>query len=243
MIKRLHSMSRFAKGRSLLLILLLFQLTTSLFAAEFALPAEWNFALDPKNEGEKLKWHIPGVKNDLKKIKIGFWESQGYIYDGYAWYETSFKLPANAVRGGRVEVVFEGVDEDAKVWVNGMLMGNFSAGWNASFSVDVTSAMKLGEANILIVKVLDRMYAGGIWKPVKIKYDDKTPEYAVTKRLQKDKIRASSAGLSARFAAKMHEIGLNTAFSYSYILRKATPGSGDKLIDKENLPNYKQLLT
>ncbi|NQZ69786.1 MAG: hypothetical protein HRT89_17140, partial [Lentisphaeria bacterium] len=84
---------------------------------------------------------------------------------------------------------FAGVDEDPKVWINGKLVGERHGikFWNVPWHVEITDAVKLGEKNDIIVQVLDRSHAGGIYKPVTLVHsyeikntEDKTPEGMTT---------------------------------------------------------------
>ena len=118
-----------------------------------------------------MKWFAPDfADNDWKTISIGkAWEEQiGGPYDGAAWYRTTFTLPAKPAQVG-TDLVFDGVDESAWVWINGQYVGQHDIGpdgWNLRFAMDVTDYLKWGGANQITVRVLDRTFAGGIWKPV-----------------------------------------------------------------------------
>jgi hypothetical protein len=65
---------------------------------------------------------------------------------------------------------FGAVDESAWVYLNGEFAGEHDigeAGWDKPFGIDVTKAIQPG-ANVLAVRVLDRVLGGGIWKPVEL---------------------------------------------------------------------------
>lgn len=134
------------------------------------LPAEWKFRLDEHKEGLKGEWFLPNRGQEAwPSIRIGeFWEPQGYLYDGYAWYwlETEVPpLPADR----RLYLLFGAVDESAWVWINGRLAGENDSDettWDKPYALDVTDLLRPGQRNTFAVRVLDRRYAGGIWKPV-----------------------------------------------------------------------------
>jgi len=138
-----------------------------------ALPKEgWRFKTDPKAEGHLLKWFEPGFDDSTwAPINIeSAWEEQGHNYDGIAWYRGWFDLPVKPDCLA-AEIVFGGVDEVAWVWINGEYVGQHDIGpegWDKSFALDVTRELKWGTRNQITVRVHDSMYAGGIWKPVKI---------------------------------------------------------------------------
>ena len=79
-------------------------------------------------------------------------------------------MPATAT-GRKLELVFGAADESAWVWANGKPIGKHDigeAGWGKRFSLDVTSAIRFGEENLIAVKVLDRTNYGGIWRSAKL---------------------------------------------------------------------------
>ena len=116
--------------------------------------------IDPQNPPEEA-----GPAFDDRywaEIKTGTWESQGYQYDGTAWYRKTFEL--NELKTPRL--VFDGVDEQAWVWLNGKFLGHHD-GWDKPFSFPLDQAAVKGK-NTLCVLVFDSSYQGGIWRPVKV---------------------------------------------------------------------------
>ena len=105
--------------KKLIFTLIGFLFVIALHSGEMALPGEWDFRLDPQVIGEKQGWMRDSGPERWGRIKISHWEGSGIIYDGYAWYRTTFKLPENAAPGGRVLLRFGAVDEVAKIWLNG----------------------------------------------------------------------------------------------------------------------------
>lgn len=135
------------------------------------LPEEgWKFITDPHNNGHHKKHFDPAFNDSAwKPIKIGHWETQGWPnYDGIAWYRIYFKVP-EIIDSNAVELLFEGVDESAWVWLNGIYLGKHDigpVGWNIPFKLDATKEIKWGSENVLVVRVLDTALAGGIWKAI-----------------------------------------------------------------------------
>lgn len=79
------------------------------------------------------------------------WYLQGFDIHGSAWYRYRFSVPksfANKI----LRLNFDAVDYTADVWLNGQYLG-FHEGMFAPFSFTVTDTVKLGEENILAVKV------------------------------------------------------------------------------------------
>jgi beta-galactosidase/beta-glucuronidase len=73
------------------------------------------------------------------------------------WYRRSFTVPADW-SGQNVMLNFGAVDYEAKVWVNGAIVGAHKGGFD-SFGFDITDYLKPGE-NELVVQVTDPTSAG-----------------------------------------------------------------------------------
>jgi hypothetical protein len=132
----------------------------------------WLFTADPLQQGH-LKGFFKVAHNvaKWKKIKMGIWENQGLPdYDGVVWYQIRFKMPAK-MDCNAVEIAFDGVDESAWVWLNGIYLGSHDIGpegWKEPFAVDCRKEIRWGKENILTVRVFDAAHAGGIYKPVRV---------------------------------------------------------------------------
>lgn len=133
----------------------------------------WLFRTDPKFDGHRVGWFKKELKeNKWTKIKIGYWEEQGFKdYDGIAWYRFKFRMPPAPAEMKAVELYFRGVDESAWVWLNGKYVGQHDlgpSGWDKPFHLDVTGEILWGKENVLAVRVEDTQYGGGIWRPVSV---------------------------------------------------------------------------
>ena len=136
------------------------------------LPKEWRFRLDFKDEGQERDWGGVIVdETQWRPIKIGeWWEPQGHQYDGIAWCRVDFEVPAPA-KGHALALSFGAVDESAWVYLNGKQVGEHDigdGGWDQRFEIPLGDAVKIGETNVLAVRVRDRSNYGGIWKSVKL---------------------------------------------------------------------------
>lgn len=135
------------------------------------LPLEWRFRTDPDDGGLARGYHAADLDDSgWQMLKIDqAWEKQGVEHDGVAWYRVGFSvesLPQEA----SLYVQFGAVDESAWVYLNGQFVGEHDigeAGWDKPFAIDVTKTIHPG-TNLLAVRVLDRVLAGGIWKPVEL---------------------------------------------------------------------------
>ncbi|WP_233222138.1 glycoside hydrolase family 2 protein [Allosphingosinicella deserti] len=77
--------------------------------------------------------------------------------DDRLWYRRSFTVPADWT-GQRVMLNFGGVDHEARVWVNGAIVGAHQGGFD-TFGFDITDQLRTGE-NELLVQVVDPNSAG-----------------------------------------------------------------------------------
>lgn len=138
------------------------------------LPLRWRFHTDPRRAGERLGWASPSFDHHgwpMLRI-VALWDEQGYAgYLGDAWYRVWYTAPA-IPPGKRVYLAFGSVDESAWVYVNGRLCGVHDiapdVGYQERFVVDVTGALKPGQANLIAVKVRNTIGVGGIWRNVKL---------------------------------------------------------------------------
>ena len=124
----------------------------------------WKFKLDPENLGEKYpedvvrtyrrecRFMSPDYDDrDWDEIKVpSCWQTQGYDYNGVAWYRKKFTLTTK--QASKVyRLKFKGVDYFADVWINGFYLGSHEGFFNR-FEYDITERIKEGE-NLLVVKV------------------------------------------------------------------------------------------
>ncbi len=75
------------------------------------------------------------------------------------WYRRTFRLP-NSWRRGRILLHLDAVDWEAEVYLNGVRIGEHRGGYDR-FSLDVTSALRTGEEQELVIAVWDPTDAGG----------------------------------------------------------------------------------
>ncbi|MBW8813961.1 MAG: beta-glucuronidase [Caulobacterales bacterium] len=114
----------------------------------------WSFQLDPKNEGEAGRWFERGLPAPRKIPVPCSWNDlfdDALNYFGTAWYETEFHLDP-AWRGRRVAVRFGSAVYHARVWLNGVYLGEHLGG-HLPFAFDVTGLAHDGAPNRLVVAV------------------------------------------------------------------------------------------
>ncbi len=142
---------------------------------------QWQFALDEGKRGMDQKWYATDfddarwspVRTDLDRG----WQPQGFAggdADAFGWYRLRIKTPSEFA-GKKVYLVFEAVDEDAHVYINGTKVFEHSCNstglkpsaiWLTPFAFEAGSSLRPGEEDLLAVAVYNRAGMGGIYRPV-----------------------------------------------------------------------------
>jgi len=133
---------------------------------------EWQFQIDPSMVGEDIglaRENVTGGGWQTLKTSSKSWSDQGLrYYKGLAWYRQTVEVPADAV-GKRVFLWCGGVDESAKVWLNGKVIGISHGAAFYPFEIDATDAVKAGK-NVITMCVsnqrVNELGTGGIVAPV-----------------------------------------------------------------------------
>ncbi|MBS3764374.1 MAG: DUF4838 domain-containing protein, partial [Planctomycetes bacterium] len=134
---------------------------------------EWSFKLDPQGVGESLKFYsaeLTGGNWRTLRTSTLSWSDQGLrYYKGDGWYRQVVTIPAE-YEGKKIMLWFGGVDEQAKVWVNGKLIGESPGRALKPFEMDATESVLFGAENVVAVRVrnerLNELGTGGITAPV-----------------------------------------------------------------------------
>ena len=140
----------------------------------------WKIRTDPEKVGLEEKWYSEAIVDsdwaEVRSDKNTGWNSQGIgDYTGYAWYRTSFNVPENFFTKDNNVLCFGAVDEEAEVYINGKKVFDHtrqSTGltldqlWPRAFSFDPRPYLRVGQENLIAVRVHNQKLMGGIWKPV-----------------------------------------------------------------------------
>lgn len=85
----------------------------------------------------------------------------GFFPSGIGWYRLSFNAPKNW-SGKQIMIEFEGVYMNADVWINSQHLGLHPYGYTA-FSYNLTPHLKLGEKNIIALRVDNSKQLNSRW--------------------------------------------------------------------------------
>ena len=141
----------------------------------------WRFALADSVQMSALdyndsKWHTLNVPHDWAiegdfSASAPSGNSGGALPGGIGWYRKTFTVD-NADKGTMMYIDFDGVYMNAKVWINGTLLGQRPYGYS-SFRYDLTPYIIYGGKNVVAVRVDNsdqpnsRWYSGcGIYRHV-----------------------------------------------------------------------------
>ena len=89
-----------------------------------SLDGQWLYKLDPGHEGIQARYFA--VDCDVSKWKTmpvpSQWYVEGIDYHGVVWFRRELEVPAD-FPGTVADLCFDGVDYDARVWINGQYVG------------------------------------------------------------------------------------------------------------------------
>jgi len=118
---------------------------------------EWKYARGDYNGAMQInyddsRWESVGLPHSFD---IPYFMSKDF-YVGYGWYRKHFLLSKPSL-SKKVFLEFDGVFQEAEVYVNGHLTGTHVGGYTG-FSIDISSYIKVGD-NLVAVRV------NNLWKP------------------------------------------------------------------------------
>ena len=134
------------------------------------LSLSWRFQIDPQEKGLREGWFTSDfddkVWNTLDATRS--WESQGFPdYDGFAWYRKWIVIPENW-QNHSTFLMFGGVDDQYDLYVNGQKVAHHgdenNSAWNRITWTEISSLLKFGYQNLIVVRVHDWGAGGGIKK-------------------------------------------------------------------------------
>jgi hypothetical protein len=140
----------------------------------YRLPDELPTLLDPNQVGHRLRFQSLEF-NDARCIKTKTfsttWDAQGLAgyRTGAVWYRIPFKLPS-AVKGQPIGLFIGGVEDEARVWINGQIVGTSGQRFSNPAVFDLTEGIRYDAENLLAIQVIRNSAAneigiGGILRP------------------------------------------------------------------------------
>ncbi|MDG1929972.1 MAG: beta-galactosidase GalB [Flavobacteriaceae bacterium] len=102
-------------------------------------------------------WAIEGPFDSSYNARSG-----GLPFHGIGWYRKKFDIP-NSVKGKHVTLHFDGAMNNAKVWLNGTLVGDRPYGY-IGFSVDLSPYLNYGGSNVVAVQLAPEDFSSR-WYP------------------------------------------------------------------------------
>src|SRR2546427_8745723 len=155
------------------------------------LNGRWRFALDARDEGQRLGWpggSLPGNREILVPFSWGAPLSGVVDSADIGWYERQITVP-EAWSGRRVFLVFGASDWRTTAWLDGTKLGEHQGGYTP-FSFELPSRLRAGTHRV-IVRVDDTPHpfklegkqgygqARGMWQTVYLEARGTTPLAAV----------------------------------------------------------------
>jgi beta-galactosidase len=126
----------------------------------------WEFILNNAPELSRVegKWKTITLPHDWsvkEQLSPNLASCSGYLPGGIGWYKKNLNIPEN-LKGKKVYIYFEGVYNRSEVYINGHLLGKRPNGY-ISFMYDLTPYIKIGENNVLAVRVDHSKAADSRW--------------------------------------------------------------------------------
>ena len=140
---------------------------------------EWRYQIGDHPGAEQPEyddkdWQTVGLPHSFS---IPYFMSKDF-YVGYGWYRKQLRVKSEELRAKRFFIEFDGVFQEAEVYVNGQLAGSHRGGYTG-FSVDITNQVKAGK-NVIAVRVNnlwqatlaprggEHVFSGGIYRSVRL---------------------------------------------------------------------------
>ena len=131
------------------------------------LDAPWTLKYDSSRVGLRAGWFDDDHDRSMweETTVPGVWADDQY--DGFAWYSTQIQAK-NIPAGYNLALVFDSIDDNAVVWLDGRLFGK-QMGYNIKFFFDIGDKLADGKVHQLVLRIEDTGGPGGIPGPVYLK--------------------------------------------------------------------------
>ena len=124
------------------------------------LDAPWTLKYDSSRVGLRAGWFDNDHdRSTWEETTVpGVWADDDY--DGFAWYSTEIQAK-NIPAGYNLALVFDSIDDNAVVWLDGRLFGK-QMGYNIKFFFDIGDKLADGKVHHLVLRIEDTGGPGGI---------------------------------------------------------------------------------
>ncbi|MCA1947130.1 MAG: 9-O-acetylesterase [Armatimonadetes bacterium] len=113
------------------------------------------------DQGTKENWQTQPDGPAWKPVARPMFEGNGLDeFDGFAWFRATVKVP-EALAGREAFLQLGAIDDQDTVWINGRLVGS-TEGWSLPRHYALPKGLLKAGENVLTVRVLDTMGAGGL---------------------------------------------------------------------------------
>ncbi len=139
--------------KALPLLLCLAFCAASQASTRIGLNRDWRFRTDPKQEGQRAGW-TGSLPAGTEPVSVPHtWNIGAHDdYEGVAWYFRRIEVP-KALLGQHLEIHFGATFYKARVWLNGVELGQHEGG-HTEYFFDITPQAR--EANFLAVEIDNR---------------------------------------------------------------------------------------
>lgn len=138
------------------------------------IPDELPTMFDPLTIGHQLRYQSPAL-NDVHHVRTRTWsmpwDAQGLtgIRSGAVWYRVAFK-PEGKLKGKPIGLFLGGMEDEARVWVNGKFIGTSGVRFSSPAVFDITDEVLPGESNLIAIQVVrngnaNEIGLGGLLRP------------------------------------------------------------------------------
>lgn len=125
------------------------------------LPETLPTLLDKESVGEREGYFQPQMGDDKFKPTKTYnstWDAQGIgSFNGAAWYRHRFTIPAE-LKGQPIGVLLGSFDDEARVWINGQLVGTSGRWYGRAAAFDLTDGLNYGGENVLTIEIVQNSF-------------------------------------------------------------------------------------
>ncbi|MCE9592449.1 MAG: DUF4838 domain-containing protein [Planctomycetes bacterium] len=161
--------------------------STGAYKKVYTIPDELPTMFDPLTVGHELRYQSPAI-NDANFVRTKTWsmpwDALGLtgMRSGAVWYRIHFDLSGD-LKGKPIGLFLGGMEDEARVWVNGKFVGTSGVRFSLPAVFDLTDDVKAGAPNLIAVQVVrngnaNEIGLGGLLRPSFIFTGPRLPQKA-----------------------------------------------------------------